>query len=275
MNRKPMFWREPRMPHVELRVVEDGRKVCYAPHTHTQWSLGAITEGQSTFHYRDDKHRVSAGTLVLINPDWVHACNPIDNQPWAYMMLYVDAAWLTALRCEAGLLHAPHWQDISTAVLSDHVWYTGYLRLAACLMDPDRDLLDKQTQVVEYLAALMHKLAGQATRPIPKAPEILQELADYLDAHATEEVSLDDLCSRSGYSAGHLIRAFRQHFGLTPHAYLINRRIQLGQRELKRGKSIVEVALSAGFTDQAHFQRTFKRLVATTPNQYRQSLLNE
>lgn len=84
-----------------------------------------------------------------------------------------------------------------------------------------------------------------------------------------------EICSRSGYSAGHLIRAFRQHFGLTPHAYLINRRIQLGQRELKRGKSIVEVALSAGFTDQAHFQRTFKRLVATTPNQYRQSLLNE
>lgn len=270
-----MFWRDPQMPHVELRVVKDGRKVCYAPHSHTQWSLGAVTEGQSTFRYRSDEQRISAGSLVLINPDWVHACNPIDNRPWAYLMLYVDVAWLTALRYEAGLLPELRWQDISTAVLSDPAWHAGYLRLAACLTDPGRDLLDKQTQVVEYLTALMHELAGQAPPPVPKAPEILQELAEYLDAHATEDVSLDDLCRLSGYSAGHLIRAFRQHFGFTPHAYLINRRIQLGQRELKCGKPIAEVALSAGFTDQAHFQRTFKRLVATTPNRYRQSLLGK
>src|SRR5690606_24744534 len=126
-----MFWRDPQMPHVELRVVKDGRKVCYAPHSHTQWSLGAVTEGQSTFRYRGDEQRISAGSLVLINPDWVHACNPIDNRPWAYLMLYVDAAWLTALRYEAGLLPEPRWQDISTAVLSDPAWHAGYLRLAA------------------------------------------------------------------------------------------------------------------------------------------------
>ncbi|WP_340148164.1 helix-turn-helix domain-containing protein [Billgrantia lactosivorans] len=95
-------------------------------------------------------------------------------------------------------------------------------------------------------------------------------MAAYLDAHASEEISLDDLCERSGYSPGHLIRAFKQHFGFTPHAYLINRRIQLGQRDLKRGTPIAEAALNAGFADQPHFQRTFKRLVAATPNQYRQ-----
>nr|WP_245904493.1 helix-turn-helix transcriptional regulator [Halomonas lactosivorans] len=66
------------------------------------------------------------------------------------------------------------------------------------------------------------------------------------------------------------MRAFKQHFGFTPHAYLINRRIQLGQRDLKRGTPIAEAALNAGFADQPHFQRTFKRLVAATPNQYRQ-----
>ncbi|MDF0752421.1 AraC family transcriptional regulator [Marinobacter sp. 71-i] len=265
----PLFWRDARMSHVELRKVADGRKVCYAPHSHTQWSIGAITRGKSTFQYRTDHYRIHAGDLVLMNPEWVHACNPIDNQPWAYLMLYVDTGWLTDLRFRAGLLPQPEWQDISTATISDPLWYERYCRMADCLLDPHRDLLDKQTEVVEFLSDLMHELARQPEVREPKAPQALVALAHYLDDHAAEDLSLDTLCEISGYSAGHLIRAFRQYFGLTPHAYLVNRRIQLGRCELKNGVPIAEAALNAGFADQPHFQRAFKRLMAATPNQYR------
>ncbi|MCE8019934.1 AraC family transcriptional regulator [Halomonas sp. MCCC 1A11036] len=272
---KPLFWRDSRMPHVELRKVEDGRKICYAPHSHTHWSLGAITAGESTFRYRSDRYHVSAGTLVMMNPDWMHACSAIDDRPWGYLMLYVDTAWLTRLRFDAGLLDAPCWKDIATAVLGEPRWYEGYCHMAECLLDSNRDLLDKQTAVVEYLASFMHELAGRSAQPLPEAPAMLRELAAYLDENATQDISLDDLCERSGYSPGHLIRAFKQHFGFTPHAYLVNRRIQLGQRELKDGTPIAEAALNAGFSDQPHFQRTFKRLVAATPKQYRQPSLEQ
>jgi AraC-like DNA-binding protein len=270
-----MFWRDERMPHVELRKVEDGRKVRYAPHSHTQWSLGAIIDGQSTFRYRQEKIPVSEGALVIINPDWVHACNPVDNEPWAYLMLYVDTEWLAKLRYGAGLLDTPAWQDISLATINDAEWYAGYCRMAKCLLDPGRELLEKQTVVVEYLTALMHELSGHTAKQQPEAPDNLQFLADYLKDNATADVSLDALCELSGYSHGHLIRSFKKHFGFTPHAYLINYRIQCGQRQLKGGKPIAETAVDTGFSDQPHFQRTFKRLLAATPRQYRQSLLNQ
>jgi AraC-like DNA-binding protein len=273
--RKPLFWRDSRMPYVELRRVVDGREVCYAPHSHTQWSLGAITEGQSTFLYRGNQLKVSEGNLVIMNPHWVHACNPINDQPWGYLMLYIDTDWLTNLRYEAGLLDKPYWQDISTATMSDNEWYVGYCQMAECLLRSDRELLEKQTTVVEYLTALMHELSDQAAEPRTKAPDNLQAVAEYLKAHASLEVSLDTLCELSGYSPGHLIRSFKRHFGFTPHAYLINYRIQYGQRELKRGKPIAETAVNVGFADQPHFQRTFKKLLAATPKQYRQSLLNQ
>ncbi|MCK2148047.1 MULTISPECIES: AraC family transcriptional regulator [Pseudomonadota] len=272
---KPLFWRDSRMPYVELRRVMDGREVCYAPHSHTQWSIGAITTGQSTFLYRGDQFKVSAGDLVIVNPNWVHACNPIDNQPWGYLMLYIDTDWLTNLRHEAALLDTPVWQDISTATLHDHEWYVGYCRMAECLLGADRDLLEKQTAVVEYLTALMHELSGQVAEPQQEAPDNLQAVADYLKAHASVEVSLDTLCEQSGYSPGHLIRSFKHHFGFTPHAYLINYRIQYGQQELKRGRPIAETAVNSGFADQPHFQRTFKKLLAATPKQYQRSLLNQ
>lgn len=268
---KPLFWRESRMPYVELRKVEDGRQVCYSPHSHTQWSIGAITGGESTFQYRNDHCRVSAGDLVLMNPEWVHACNPIDSQPWAYLMLYVNIDWLTDLRFQAGLLPERKWQDIYTATVSEPIWYERYCRMAGCLLDPQRELLDKQAETVEFLSDLMKALATLPEIQDQRAPQALVVLANYLDNHAAEDVSLDTLCEISGYSAGHLIRAFRQYFGLTPHAYLVNRRVQLGRSELKNGTPIAEAAMNAGFADQPHFQRTFKRLMAATPNQYRNS----
>lgn len=272
---KPMFWRDERMPYVELRKVIDGRKLCYAPHSHRHWSLGAITEGQSTFLYRGEQFRVSAGSLVIMDPNSVHACNPIDNQPWSYLMLYIDTDWLTHLRYQAGCLEVPCWQDFSTAIIQGYQWYAGYCRVAECLLAPDRALLEKQTLLVEYLTALMHELSGQAAEAQPPVPDNLQAVADYLHTHATEEVSLDALCACSGYSPSHLVRSFKQHFGLTPHAYLINYRIQYGQRELKEGKPIAQTAVNAGFADQPHFQRAFKKLLAATPGQYRQSSLNQ
>jgi AraC-like DNA-binding protein len=93
--------------------------------------------------------------------------------------------------------------------------------------------------------------------------------------NASVEVSLDTLCEQSGYSPGHLIRSFKHYFGFTPHAYLINYRIQYGQQELKRGRPIAETAVNSGFADQPHFQRTFKKLLAATPKQYQRSLLNQ
>ena len=273
--RTPIFWRDARMPHVELRKVADGREVCYALHTHRHWSIGAITGGESSFLYRTDQYHVSAGTLVLMNPEWPHACNPIDNQPWAYLMLYVDTAWLTRLRFEAGLLPSEDWQDLDTAVITDPRQYQDYCTMADCLLDPGRDLLEKQSRVAEYLLDLMQSLAEAPARGIPRPSGTLAAVAQYLDSHCTDEVSLDDLCGLSGYSPGHLVRAFRQSYGLTPHAYLINRRIQHGQSELKRGVSIADAALNAGFADQAHFQRTFKRVVAATPNQYRQPSIQQ
>jgi AraC-like DNA-binding protein len=72
-------------------------------------------------------------------------------------------------------------------------------------------------------------------------------------------------------SASYLTRAFRAQYGLTPHAFLMNQRIQYARGRLRRGHAIAEVALDAGFADQAHFQRTFKQFLAATPGHYRES----
>lgn len=272
---KPMFWRDARMPYVELRKVEDGRKVCYAPHSHTQWSMGAITEGRCSFLYIHNRYEVSAGDLVMVNPEWLHACNPLEDQPWAYLMLYIDSDWLTQLRYSIGHLSSLCWQDITTAIVSNPRLFAGYVDTAECLLSTRCSIEQKNAHLKHYLMTVFETLPCLENQLAPEVPVHWHDLANYLKVNITTDLSINSLCERMGFSSGHLIRSFKQHTGFTPHSFRINGRVQCGQQELKHGKTIAQAALNAGFADQSHFQRTFKKLLAATPNEYRQSLLNQ
>ena len=76
------------------------------------------------------------------------------------------------------------------------------------------------------------------------------------------------LAAAAGLSPYYFIRVFRQAVGLTPHAYLVQLRVETAKRLLDRGQPVVEAALAAGFADQSHLTRHFKRIVGVTPGQY-------
>jgi AraC-like DNA-binding protein len=91
----------------------------------------------------------------------------------------------------------------------------------------------------------------------------------YLDARFSEDVDLLDLVRIAGLSRTHLIRAFRRETGLTPHAYLLDRRFRAASRALGRGEAPAAVALRCGFCDQSHLNRVFKARMGVTPGAYR------
>jgi AraC-like DNA-binding protein len=151
---------------------------------------------------------------------------------------------------------------------SDPMLFSGLNRLYATLTDSYADTLHKHSSVIEFFTH-----AQQTLNPAPRLSKDsnlkLKRAAEFISEHCTHALSLEDICSAADLSASYLIRAFKQHYGMTPHAYLINRRLQFGRAQLKRGQRIADVALEAGFADQAHFQRAFKRFHAATPRQYR------
>lgn len=266
------FWRDPALPQLELRLSADGAQLCYAPHSHTRWSIGAITRGQSSYVNGDNRYEVEEGTLVLMNPHQMHACNPVPGSPWAYTMLYVDADWLAALAHELGLLPTPQWRDFGVDVLSEPDLYRGLVALGEALLDPALAPLGKQEQLLAFLEALLPRIAeneGAQRPPAVPAPANIQRAVALIERDCTRQLSLEELSAAARCSQSHLIRAFKRHTGFSPHAYLLNRRVQFAQERIKDGESLAEAALQAGFADQAHFQRVFKKHLATTPHQYR------
>ena len=72
-------------------------------------------------------------------------------------------------------------------------------------------------------------------------------------------------------SVPHLVRSFTRQFGVSPHAYVIGRRIDAARRDLLRGARPADVAAAVGFCDQAHFTRHFKRHTSMTPARFARS----
>ncbi|RTR07071.1 AraC family transcriptional regulator [Halomonas nitroreducens] len=268
------FWRDPALPFMEARRVTDGRRVCYARHSHATFSIGAITGGRSTYWNQGHEEGVTPGMVVVMNPEEVHACNPVDDRPWSYDMLYLDIAWLADLQRELG---APAHLDLQiyTQCSSRHpALYRRLVALCDTLFAPDATRLARETEATALVVEMQHRLAPRMPPP-GDHPLGLRRAADYIDAHCTEAIGLDDICNAAGLSRSYLVRRFKAHYGLTPHAFLTNRRIRLGRRKLRDGQPIAEVAADCGFADQAHFQRTFKRLQAATPGQYATSHTNK
>lgn len=269
----PLFWRNPSLPYLELRLVGDGRKVTYAPHSHQQWSVGAILAGQSEFLCADRLYYVEQGALVVMNPDQVHACNPRQGSPWAYYMMHLDKDWLADFLQQAGIRTSALWRDTKVDTLCETALFEGFVVLAERLMSAQCSSAEKEQKLKAYLTRLFLQLDQQNQNTDDQlAPNPLYQVAAYLSEHCEEERAIDSISAEFGYSAGYLVRAFKRHFNMTPHAYRLNRRVQLGQQALKQGEAISAVAQTTGFSDQAHFQRVFKQRVAATPDQYRRSV---
>jgi AraC-like DNA-binding protein len=265
---QPVFWRDAQLPFIEARSIADGRKVCYSRHSHEVFSIGAITAGQSTYLHEKTTQTIAAGTVVVMNPGEVHACNPIDDQPWSYLMLYVNAQWLGTLQQDCGVNNGGVLRGYPAAHSRDPLLFDGLLALHRQLVDSQLETLAKQEAVVGFFTRVEQRLGGSTQTPRRANPKV-ERVARYIDAHYLQPLRLEALCAVANLSEAYLIRAFEQHYHMTPHAWLVNRRIQHGQAQLRSGEPIADIAQQSGFADQAHFQRAFKKHLALTPGQYK------
>jgi AraC-like DNA-binding protein len=264
----PIFWRDQAIPYIEARSVSDGRTVCYAKHWHETFSIGLIGKGRCNYINGRKVKEVSAGTVVLMNPGDVHACNPIHGEPWSYKMLYIDVPWLCKMQDAASSKRGHGFAPFSTISTTQAALYDGLNRLFVTLTSSTAAHLEKQTASVSFIDLLQNSIGKSRSTRLAR-PARLTRAVEFIRQNCTRSLSLDVICREAGLSASHLIRAFKAAHGLTPHAYQLNCRIEIGRSQLRAGRSIADVAFATGFADQAHFQRVFKRLVAATPGQYR------
>jgi len=117
--------------------------------------------------------------------------------------------------------------------------------------------------------------AGPAT-PCAKQPAAalpkwrLKRVTDYIDENIAEPLTLADLAQAAGLSRMYFAAQFRAATGLRPHEYVLRKRIERAKTLLtETDEALADIAFSVGFQTQSHFTTVFKRVVGTTPGQWR------
>jgi AraC-like DNA-binding protein len=132
--------------------------------------------------------------------------------------------------------------------------------------------LEREHRLAQWLRAAAERFSATppARAPLPLRDDRALRLAcDYLAAHYTRDIGLDELAGVAGIGKFRLIRLFRERTRLPPHALLIAHRVRHARRLLEAGTPIAVTAAATGFADQSHLHRHFQRSLGTSPGAYR------
>ena len=265
------FWRVSRHGDLDC-FTATFRKHVFPPHTHETYVIGVTLDGVHSYMHKGVRVRCEAGTICFINPDEVHDGSP-DSQGYSYRMTYPSPDFLSALlRVETGRVVGP--PRFRTPGVHDPELAQMFCAAHRALEGREEALLADEKLIGFYLTAI-ERYAGGLPGMIAagQEPEAVARIKDYLMAHLAEPTDFQTLAVEAGLSAWHLIRVFRKATGLTPHAWLVDRRVHHARELLRAGESPSHIAVQCGFADQAHLTRSFKARLGVTPGQYR-ALLN-
>lgn len=254
------------LPWVELRVANQSN-ACYQAHSHDEFSFGIIDSGCAEYRNRHTNHHIGQGDIVTINPADVHSCNP-ERGTWSYSMLFVDSGQMGQMQQEVmACSDGGHRQDyLPFRVALDRSPLVGQ-RYRALFYDLQAEVgaLEVQTRLFDFIEAAFGQRSDETIKaPSPRLKRVHETLLD----DVTRVHQLEQLAAEAQMSRYQLLRAFKHYYGLPPHAYLMDEKIKRAKVMLKSGHQIADIAHTLGFSDQAHFQRQFKKKIAVTPKYY-------
>ncbi len=244
-------------------------------HAHDQFGLGIIVSGVHRSWSGRGSVEAEAGDFICVQPGEVHDGLPLAGAPRDWQMLYFAPGQAAPRRAasDQGTL------EVARPAGHDPALARDFGRLFAALTAPGSDPLAADEAMAAVFARLRRRWSG---RPIPREPppcavararaRLDAAVRDGLAASVPVPVRLDELAALEGVSRFQLLRGFVRAWGITPHAYLLQRRGQLARRLLARGLLPAEVAAAAGFADQSHLTRVFRRQFGVTPGRYRVAL---
>ena len=226
----------------------------YPMHAHDGWTVMIVDAGAVSYDLHRAAHVAAPSAVTLLPPGIPHdGRSAIEGRPYRKRVIYTDSAWLPERAI--GLAAA-------TPALAAAEPLSLVKRIHAALREPG-DVLAAEHWMLTLRGSLLAHLGTPvgAARDAPLA----RRLHTLLDERVTESFTLAEVAAALGAHPSHLIRAFSREFGLAPHQYVVSRRVDIARRLLVDGSRPAAAAAEAGFHDQAHLTRHFRRILGTTP----------
>jgi len=227
----------------------------YKEHVHEELSIGYIEKGATAFDFNGKNYSFTEGEGIIIPPYISHICQPIDLNYWQFVMLYIDTSYYE------GEFNVPRKLiDIELDKFKD---FLGNLSGKNADFEVENTLIDLLTTCT---------LLDEKNN-IPRPDKVLENIYNYIKNNYLENITLESLETIFNLNKFTIIRGFKSIYNTTPSSFQLQLKVAHSKGLLARGMNILDVSSEAGFYDQAHFTREFKKANGKTPLQYHKDIL--
>ena len=233
----------------------------FEPHRHDTYAIGVTTSGVQTFRYRGTRRVCLPGQLHVLHPDETHDGAAGTDDGFGYRILYI------APELVRGALGGRALPFVADPVQPPTPTTRAIASLLADIDDPLSDLgcAEITATVADGFLSLG---GGPDRRPATIDLRAVELVRDHLAAHAREPTPAATLEVIAGTDRYTLARHFRWAFGTSPDRYRTLRRLALARAAIQSGQPLARAAAEAGFADQSHMSRQFKRTYGLTPGRW-------
>lgn len=263
LKRKSEFRMHPAADR-RIHLVEARSNHVFPRHSHEQYGVGLIYQGAQRSFSGRGMVEAGAGQIITVNPGEVHDGAPIDDRGRCWRMIYLDPPFVMEIL--AGQID----DEVRSAefirpVFDGDRYPALFHRLFLAMATPTTSAMPllRDELLAELLPAAMERRT--AARAVPPPVSMAQAM---IDDDPAASFTLAELAAVAGLSRFQLLRGFAAALGLTPHAYLIQRRADLARRLILGGNSLADAAAASGFADQSHMTRVFIRKYGISPGDY-------
>jgi len=243
----------------------------YSTHAHETFALAILEVGEIEVQFHNhSKQDVLPNQIVIFNPNQVHRTKKIADNSYGYYILHMNTPWCKNIQ--------ENLFGIQDTFIDCFPNVIGDKRISDELLKLYQDILeDKPSEnYEECLANLLCDMfkdycnANEFNKNKKDDNLLLQKIEQYILDNVDSQITIEDIAKEVNYSEAYITRVFKKKFGLSPHAFLVNQKINRAKNKLLNSpnEDISQLAVEVGFYDQSHFTNTFKRYFSLTPKQY-------
>ncbi len=222
-------------------------------------SFEYIIKGEGTLKINGQTLHPRENDVYILTKHSNHVYYSDAENPWTKIWLQFDGSLLENLLVQ----HIP--EGLFLVENCDISAQMYEIRNLCQIYKSDYDRLTDEVTVV--LLRIMIHLKNHLNRKVELLPERIKQR---LDCSLEESMSLDEICQELNYTKNHVIKVFKDYYGLTPYAYYRDKKIQVAKRYLDNTNlSIGEIASRLHFADSRYFAGCFKQVAGITPSAYR------
>ena len=232
-------------------------------HFHEEYSIGVFYGGECSFDFNKRRFVIKPGCIRIINPYELHKTN---RGSWDYIHISLNPKILSTIYSDIRQKEFDGIIKLNTIKHDYRALNLANNLLNAKYQQSDLAIESSLHTFVNYL------LINYTLDPIKIIETLFYNKRQMLNAIDFIEANLDDssltieqIANSINLSPFYFARNFKKEFGISPHQFIINKRLEKAKKLLRNHLPIADVAQMCGFSDQSHLTRLFKKYLGFTP----------